>query len=66
MANDTMNGRKIRDGHAKIVIGARSALFAPLKNVGLIIIDEEHSDSYKQDEVIRGMMLKTWRFVEQN
>ena len=43
--------RKIRDGNAKIVIGARSALFAPLKNVGLIIIDEEHSDSYKQDEV---------------
>ena len=41
--------RKIRRGEVKIVIGARSAIFAPLKNIGIIIIDEEHSDSYKQD-----------------
>lgn len=42
--------RRIARGEASIVIGARSAIFAPLKNIGIIIIDEEHSDSYKQDD----------------
>jgi len=41
--------RKIKKGLAKIVIGTRSAIFAPCKNIGAIIIDEEHSESYKQD-----------------
>lgn len=41
--------RRIARGEIKIVIGARSAIFAPLKNIGVIIIDEEHTDSYKQD-----------------
>ena len=42
--------RRIYRGEASIVIGARSAIFAPLKNIGVIIIDEEHSDSYKQSD----------------
>ena len=42
--------RRIARGEAKIVIGARSAIFAPIDNIGIIIIDEEHSDSYKQDD----------------
>ena len=42
-----------RDGDADIVIGTRSALFTPLKNPGLIIIDEEHDASYKQQEGLR-------------
>ncbi len=42
--------RRIVRQEAKIVIGARSAIFAPLNNIGMIIIDEEHSDSYKQDD----------------
>ena len=41
--------RRIKKGEVSIVIGARSAIFAPLKNIGLIIIDEEHSDTYKQE-----------------
>lgn len=42
--------RRIARGEASIVIGARSAIFAPLKNIGVIIMDEEHSDSYKQGD----------------
>lgn len=41
--------RKITDGEAKIVIGTRSAIFVPFNNIGVIIIDEEHTSSYKQD-----------------
>lgn len=39
----------IKEGKAKIVIGARSAIFAPIDNLGIIIIDEEHDTSYKSD-----------------
>jgi len=38
---------KIESGQAKIIAGARSALFLPIKNIGLIVVDEEHDDSYK-------------------
>jgi primosomal protein N' (replication factor Y) len=41
--------QRIRRGEVKIVVGARSAIFAPFENVGLIIIDEEHESSYKQE-----------------
>lgn len=42
---------RIKEGKAKIVIGARSAIFAPLNNIGIIIIDEEHDSSYKSESV---------------
>ena len=42
--------RRITRGEVDIVIGARSAVFAPLTNIGVIIIDEEHSDTYKQSD----------------
>ena len=41
--------RKVERGDAQVVVGARSAIFAPLKDLGVIIIDEEHEASYKQD-----------------
>lgn len=42
--------RKIEQGKAKVVVGARSAVFAPFLNLGIIIIDEEHETSYKQED----------------
>jgi len=41
--------KKIRDGRVGVVVGARSAIFAPFDNVGIIILDEEHENSYKSD-----------------
>lgn len=43
----------IRSGGARVVVGARSALFSPLRNVGLFVIDEEHETTYKQDSAPR-------------
>jgi len=45
--------RRIKRGLVKLAIGARSAIFAPLQNPGLIIVDEEHDPSYKQEEKVR-------------
>ncbi len=43
--------RRISRGDCHVVVGARSAIFAPLSNIGLIILDEEHTESYKQDSL---------------
>jgi primosomal protein N' (replication factor Y) len=45
--------RRIWKGEVKIALGARSAIFAPFKNVGIIIVDEEHDPSYKQEEKLK-------------
>ncbi|MEO7453707.1 MAG: primosomal protein N' [Fimbriimonadales bacterium] len=43
------NWRRASNGHAPVVVGARSAIFAPLSNIGVIVMDEEHDGSYKQE-----------------
>ncbi|NLY10903.1 MAG: primosomal protein N' [Firmicutes bacterium] len=60
---------KIYRGEVKIVIGARSAVFAPVQNLGLIVLDEEHETTYKQDEGslryhARGVALKRAKMNE--
>jgi primosomal protein N' (replication factor Y) len=59
---------RVARGEAKIGLGARSALFLPLENIGVIIVDEEHETSFKQDESPRynARDLALWRGKEQN
>lgn len=56
--------RQLLDGAARVVIGTRSAVFAPLPNLGLIILDEEHDSSFKQDQpapCYHARTVATWR-----
>jgi primosomal protein N' (replication factor Y) len=58
--------RRIFNGEIDIVVGARSAIFAPLKNIGVIIIDEEHEQTYKQDSRLRydARKVASWRALD--
>jgi len=58
--------QKIKRGQAKIVIGARSAIFAPVENLGIIIIDEEHDNSYKSETTPRYNAKQIARYLCKN
>ena len=60
--------RRIRDGKADVVVGARSAVFAPLPSLGLIVVDEEHENSFKQDSTPRyhARDVGIWRARQEN
>lgn len=45
--------RRVHEGRAKVVLGARSAVFAPLRGLGIVVVDEEHEGAYKQEETPR-------------
>ena len=51
--------KRIKQGEVKIVVGARSAIFSPLKNLGLIVVDEEHENTYKQEDIPRYHLVTT-------
>jgi len=55
--------QRIRSGQAQIVIGARSAIFAPISNIGLIVVDEEHETSYISEHSPRYDAVETARFI---
>ena len=55
--------QKIKNGEAKILIGARSAIFAPMDNIGIVIIDEEHDTSYKSETTPRYNAKEIARFL---
>ena len=57
---------KIKEGRAKIVIGARSAIFAPVKDLGIVIIDEEHDESYISEMTPRYNAKEVARFITKN
>ena len=53
MSERSEQWRRIRSGAASVVVGTRSGVFAPVRNLGLIVVDEEHDGSYKQEETPR-------------